>query len=94
MDLIIIFAVPVLVTVIILYLLFLRQDKSQQYPDWVVKAFEEFERSAEEDSKLSEVERVMKYFPDAKITRDGNKTVIDLAGGTEEELGAKQTRPD
>ena len=73
-----IIALAVLVIVVGLYLVFVHSDSSQQYPDWVIEAFEEFDRNAEEDSKLSEIERIMKYFPDAKVSHEGNKTTIDL----------------
>jgi len=71
-------ALVVLAVVVGLYLAFVYPDSSQQYPDWVKDAFEEFDRNAEEDSKLSEIERIMKYFPDAKVSHEGNKTIIDL----------------
>lgn len=75
----------------VLFLVFLANclflKKQQNYPDWAIKAFEKFERETEEDKKLTDLEKIMKYFPDAKVTRDGDKTVIDLAGSSTEQTG-------
>ncbi|HEY86952.1 MAG TPA: hypothetical protein G4O06_02825 [Dehalococcoidia bacterium] len=80
----------ILATVGILFLVFWEFISSQPlqdwvtkpYPGWVTKAFKEFEIQIEEDNKFNELARIIRYFPDAKITQEGNRTVIYLDSGT------------